>query len=100
MMDRRQFVQGSLPLGLLLPVCALGDKESARGDRRVAVAGVVTRWVRDGDYKAANYERVSRLIRKAAGQGAQIVCTTECFLDGYHVEVSDQKYEDVRQYLE
>jgi predicted amidohydrolase len=100
MMDRRQFVRRSVPLGLVLPACAFADKEPARGERSVAVAGVVTRWVRDGDYKAVNYERVSQLIRKAAGQGARIVCTTECFLDGYHVEVSDQKYEDVGQYLE
>jgi len=100
MMNRRQFIRTSFPLGLVLPACAFGDKEPAQGERSVAIAGIVTRWIRDGDYKAANYERVSRLIRKAADQRARIVCTTECFLDGYHVEVSDQKYEDVRTYLE
>ena len=72
-MDRRQFVRRSVPLGLVLPACALADKEPARGEHSVAVAGVVTRWVRDGDYKAVNYERVSQLIRKAAGQGAQFL---------------------------
>src|ERR1700722_5989091 len=99
-MKRRQFIQISFPLGLVLPTYAFGDREPIRGERSVAVAGIVTRWIRDGDYRAANYERVSRLIRKAADQGARIVCTTECFLDGYHMEVSDQKYEDVRTYLE
>lgn len=64
------------------------------------LAGVVVRWIHFGDYKQANYERVSRLIRKAAERGARIICTTECFLDGYHVEVSDQEYNDVKQYLE
>jgi len=66
----------------------------------VKVAGIVVRWIRYGDYKRANYERVSRLIRKATKQGAKIICTTECFLDGYHVEVSDQEYSDVEPYLE
>lgn len=44
----------------------------------VRVAGIVLRWLR-GD-KEANYRRVEPLIREAAAYGAQIVCTTECFL--------------------
>lgn len=49
----------------------------------VRVAGIVLKWVR-GD-KAANYRRAEPLIREAARGGARIVCTTECFLDGYAV---------------
>ena len=49
----------------------------------VRVAGVVVKWVR-GD-KEANIRRVEPLIRAAAAGGAQIVCTTECFLDGYAI---------------
>jgi predicted amidohydrolase len=49
----------------------------------VKVAGVVLKWIR-GD-KEANYRRVEPLIREAAGLGAKIVCTTECFLDGYAI---------------
>jgi predicted amidohydrolase len=49
----------------------------------VRVAGIVLKWIR-GD-KAANLRRVEPLIRQAAQRGAQIVCTTECFLDGYAI---------------
>jgi predicted amidohydrolase len=49
----------------------------------VKVAGVLLKWIR-GD-KAANYRRVEPMIRAAAGLGARIVCTTECFLDGYAI---------------
>ncbi len=55
--------------------------EPARGT--VRVAGVVLKWIR-GD-KAANYRRAEPMIRKAAAEGANIVCTTECFLDGYAI---------------
>lgn len=49
----------------------------------VRVAGIVAKWIR-GD-KARNYARVEPMIRLAAKNGAQIVCTTECFLDGYAI---------------
>jgi N-acyl-D-amino-acid deacylase len=49
----------------------------------VRVAGVVLKWIR-GD-KAANYRRAEPMIREAAAGGARIVCTTECFLDGYAI---------------
>jgi predicted amidohydrolase len=49
----------------------------------VKVAGVVLKWIR-GD-KEANYRRAEPLIREAAALGAKIVCTTECFLDGYAI---------------
>ena len=41
------------------------------------------KWVR-GD-KEANYRRAEPMIREAAARGAKIVCTTECFLDGYAI---------------
>lgn len=49
----------------------------------VRVAGIVLKWIR-GD-KEANMRRIEPLIREAAAGGAQIVCTTECFLDGYAI---------------
>jgi predicted amidohydrolase len=49
----------------------------------VRVAGIVLKWVR-GD-KEANYRRVEPLIREAAKNGARVVVTTECFLDGYAI---------------
>lgn len=50
---------------------------------RVRVAGVVLKWIRQD--KDANWRRVESRIREAATGGAQIVCTTECFLDGYAI---------------
>ena len=49
----------------------------------VRVAGLVLKWIRAD--KEANYRRVEPMIRQAAAHGAQIVCTTECFLDGYAI---------------
>ncbi len=49
----------------------------------VKVAGIVVKWLRTE--KSRNFERVESRIREAAAHGAQIVCTTECFLDGYAI---------------
>ncbi len=49
----------------------------------VKVAGIVLKWIRQD--KAANLRRIEPLIRRAAAGGAKIVCTTECFLDGYAI---------------
>jgi predicted amidohydrolase len=61
---------------------ALGAPHGARADT-VRVAGIVLKWIR-GD-KDANYRRAEPKIRAAAAGGAKIVCTTECFLDGYAI---------------
>lgn len=60
-------------------------QESATLNKRkpLRVAGIVAKWVR-GD-KEANYRRIEPMIREAAKNGAKIICTTECFLDGYAV---------------
>lgn len=92
-------VASALNVAVISSSGGLQPKDSD-GLQPVKVAGIVVRWIRFGDYKEANYDRVSRLIREAAKQGAKIICTTECFLDGYHVEVSDQEYNDVHAYLE
>jgi N-carbamoylputrescine amidase len=84
------FGAGTLLAGLLLSGPFPGDPPReggaevgrARGET-VRVAGIVLKWVR-GD-KEANYRRAERMIRKAAARGAKIVCTTECFLDGYAI---------------
>ncbi len=64
---------------LALPVPCRADGQPAT----VRVGGVVLKWIR-GD-KEANLRRAEPLIREAASGGAQIVCTTECFLDGYAI---------------
>jgi predicted amidohydrolase len=51
--------------------------------KTVRVAGIVRKWLRTD--KAANFRRVEPLIREGAAGGARIVCTTECFLDGYAI---------------
>lgn len=62
-----------------------GEKpaETSPPSATVKVAGIVLKWVR-GE-KGANYRRVEPMIREAAANGAEIVCTTECFLDGYAI---------------
>jgi predicted amidohydrolase len=47
------------------------------------IAGIILKWVTAD--KEENYRRVEPLIREAAAKGAQIVMTTECFLDGYAI---------------
>jgi predicted amidohydrolase len=81
---------GTLLAGLLLSGPFLDDapREGRAGVGRkpgesVKVAGIVLKWVR-GD-KEANYRRAEPMIREAAARGARIVCTTECFLDGYAI---------------
>jgi predicted amidohydrolase len=54
------------------------------GGSKVRVAGIVLKWIRAD--KPANFRRVEPMIRHAAGGGARIVCTTECFLDGYAIQ--------------
>ena len=49
----------------------------------VRVAGLVLKWIR-GD-RETNMRRLASLVREAAAGGAKIVCTTECFLDGYAI---------------
>jgi len=58
-------------------------KSPAENRATVRIAGIVVKWVR-GD-KEANYRRVAPMIRQAAKNGAKVVCTTECFLDGYAI---------------
>lgn len=60
----------------------------------VRVAGIVLKWLKAD--KAANCERAEALIREAAAGGAQIVCTTECFLDGYAITNKEMPLEEYR----
>jgi len=62
---------------------ALHAAPPAASPGSVRVAGIVLKWIR-GD-KPANFRRIEPKIREAAAQGAKVVCTTECFLDGYAI---------------
>ena len=70
----------SLPVCLLLAAVGLCDEPPPR---TVRVAGIVLKWLRTE--KARNLARAEPMIREAAKHGARIVCTTECFLDGYAI---------------
>jgi len=81
----------TLTLFLLVPTgiaagnpawAAMPDGE-LQARKEVRIAGVVLKWIRME--KDANLRRAEALIREAAAGGAQIVCTTECFLDGYAI---------------
>lgn len=79
------FIPG-LPLALILAVGAnsfASAAENIESQSAVRVAGIVLKWIRTD--KAANYRRAEPMIREAAAKGAKIVCTTECFLDGYAI---------------
>lgn len=77
----RLLTSGMLSTVFLLVFANASAAEQPPGT--VRVAGVVLKWIR-GD-KEANFRRAEPLIRQAAAGGAQIVCTTECFLDGYAI---------------
>lgn len=67
---------------IVAPACA-ADEAEATASKTVRVAGIVLKWLRTE--KETNLQRAEKLIREAAGGGAEIVCTTECFLDGYAI---------------
>lgn len=60
----------------------------------VRIAGIVLKWVR-GD-KEANWLRLEPMVRETAKGGAQIVVTTECFLDGYAIQDKSIPLEEYR----
>ncbi|MGD9723926.1 MAG: carbon-nitrogen hydrolase family protein [Pirellulales bacterium] len=68
---------------LCVPLRAHADAPAPAPPQTVRVAGIVLKWIR-GD-KAANFRRAEPLLRQAAAGGAKVVCTTECFLDGYAI---------------
>ena len=76
---------------LLLPGCLAvmppdfcgASPAATKAPSEVRVAGIVLKWIRTD--KEANYRRVEPMLREAAANGAKIVCTTECFLDGYAI---------------
>jgi predicted amidohydrolase len=61
----------------------LDGRDTAQAEP-LRVAGVVLKWLRAE--KELNYMRAERLITQAARGGAKLVCTTECFLDGYAIK--------------
>ena len=63
------------------------ESPSPQARSSVRVAGIVLKWLRTE--KDRNFERVEPMIREAAAGGARIVCTTECFLDGYAIADKD-----------
>lgn len=80
-------------ISLLLLVLLGGTAPAATGEspesvppraKSVRVAGIVLKWICTD--KEANFRRAEPMIRQAAAGGAQIVCTTECFLDGYAIQ--------------
>jgi predicted amidohydrolase len=74
-------------LGVVLLVTAVrAFPPSATGPANgsIRVAGIVLKWLR-GE-KELNFQRAEAMIRQAAAGGASVVCTTECFLDGYAIK--------------
>ena len=97
-MIRRNWLQTLLFLCVVCGQIATAEQPSspAEGDETptVRVAGIVLKWLRTD--KDANFERAEELIREAAEGGADIVCTTECFLDGYAIKDKSIPLEEYR----
>jgi predicted amidohydrolase len=75
---------GSLAVLLAASVpCGCSSLSPGSPPETLRVAGIVLKWIR-GE-KEANFRRIEPLVREAAATGARIVCTTECFLDGYAI---------------
>lgn len=70
-------------LSLTAALSLVAPSTKAAEPNQVRVAGIVLKWIR-GD-RDANFRRLEPLVRQAASEGAQLVCTTECFLDGYAI---------------
>ncbi len=68
--------------------------EPAPAGDTVRVAGIVLKWIRTD--KEANFCRAEPMIREAAKNGAKIVVTTECFLDGYAIADKNIPLDDYR----
>ncbi len=57
---------------------------ASRNDPTIRIAGTVLKWIRGEN--PLNYERFEAMAREAAAGGADLVCSTECFLDGYAIK--------------
>src|SRR5262245_45192317 len=79
---------------LVLPSLAADEPAERTSGPSVRVAGIVLKWLRTD--KEANYARAEKLIESAARGGAQLVCTTECFLDGYAIKDKTIPLEEYR----
>src|SRR5262245_22338440 len=71
-----------------------GANSATASPDQVRVAGIVLKWLRTE--KEANYARAEKLIEQAARGKAQLVCTTECFLDGYAIKDKSIPLDDYR----
>lgn len=98
-MDLARLLACSALLCIAIPVPQVGIAADGTASRelikKVKVAGIVLKWVR-GD-KAANFRRAEPLIRQAARNGAELICTTECFLDGYSIADKSIPLDEYRQ---
>ena len=65
------------------PAATRADDVQEDRPESVRVAGIVLKWITAD--KRRNFERAEPMIRDAAARGAEIVITTECFLDGYAI---------------
>lgn len=66
--------------------------------QKVKIAGIVQKWYIKN--KQANFEHAEALIIEAAENGAKIICTAECFLDGYAIrdkKMSEEEFKDLAE---
>ncbi|MFC2097159.1 carbon-nitrogen hydrolase family protein [Bacteroidota bacterium] len=61
----------------------LAGKKNNNPPVRIRVAGLVLKWVPEN--LESNFIRAKKLIIEASENGADIICSSECFLDGYAI---------------
>lgn len=79
-----RFVLAMALSGLVIPAARIRAADPPASTKTVRIAGIVLKWIQAD--KQANLDRAEVMIREAAANGAEIVCTTECFLDGYAIK--------------
>jgi len=87
-----------LVIFLLLAIAAKPPLQTGASESepdQLRIAGIVLKWIRAD--REANFSRFEPLVRTAAAGGAQIVCTTESFLDGYAIDDKDIPLKEFRK---
>jgi predicted amidohydrolase len=76
---------------ILFIIISCGDKVEKKIDApapgTTRIAGIMMRW--NPGNRENNFRRAEKFIRKAAENGAKIICTPESFLDGYSIRIPD-----------
>ncbi|MBN1344441.1 MAG: BNR-4 repeat-containing protein [Phycisphaerae bacterium] len=87
--------EGCMPKDVTeIRLVALAGRSAGKARKTVRVGGIVAKWTPKD--RERSYARVEPMIRQAAAGGAEIVCTTESFLDGYSIRDKEMPIDEFR----